>query len=227
MICSLKLVLSLWRWVLSRAGVVFNLQNVANVRFHVWRLGTWIAGYFHFCSMKQILKDGVIFLQVTKGGTHDFNPGLLAGNPTPPSLWEQLGWVPENWFRIRSLKNVVSIYEKHLWGRLGGSVSWASNSWFQLRSLSQGHDPHGGGIQPHVRLHAEHGACLRFTLSQDAWVAQSVKHPTWVQTMISQFLSLSLPSGSVLTAQSLDPASDSVSVSLCAPFLLTLSLKNK
>ena len=65
----------------------------------------------------------------------------------------------------------------------------------------------------------------------DAWVAQSVEHPTSAQVMISQFVSLSPALGSVLTAQSLEPASDSVSPSLSAPPLLmlclSLCLKNK
>ena len=64
-----------------------------------------------------------------------------------------------------------------------------------------------------------------------AWVAQSVEHPSSAQVMISQLVSPSPASGSVLTAQSLEPASDSVSPSLFAPPLLTLccslSLKNK
>ena len=62
-----------------------------------------------------------------------------------------------------------------------------------------------------------------------AWVAQSVKHPTSAQVTISQFVSLSPTSGSVLTAQSLEPASDSVSLSLSAPPppVLSPSLKNK
>ena len=55
-----------------------------------------------------------------------------------------------------------------------------------------------------------------------AWVAQSVKHPTLAEIMISQFVSSSTASGSVLTAQSLEPASDSVSPSLSVPPLLTL-----
>ena len=42
-------------------------------------------------------------------------------------------------------------------------------------------------------------------------MAQSVKCPTSAQVMISQFVSSSPESGSVLTAQSLEPASDSVS----------------
>ena len=56
------------------------------------------------------------------------------------------------------------------------------------------------------------------------WVAQSVEHLTSAQVMISQFVSSSPVSGSVLTAQSLEPASDSVSPSLSAPPLLMLCL---
>ena len=57
------------------------------------------------------------------------------------------------------------------------------------------------------------------------WVAQSVKCLTSVQVMISQIVSSSPMSGSVLTAQSLEPASDFVSPSLCAPpCLLALPL---
>ena len=41
-----------------------------------------------------------------------------------------------------------------------------------------------------------------------AWVAQSVKHPTSAQVMISQFVSSSPASGSVLTAQSLESPLD-------------------
>ena len=61
------------------------------------------------------------------------------------------------------------------------------------------------------------------------WVAQSVKRPTSAQVMISRSVSSSPASGSVLTAQSLEPASDSVSPSLSAPspLVLGLCLKNK
>ena len=45
----------------------------------------------------------------------------------------------------------------------------------------------------------------------------SAKHLTLTQVMISRFMGLSPASGSVLTAQSLEPASDSVSPSLSAP----------
>ena len=53
-------------------------------------------------------------------------------------------------------------------------------------------------------------------------MAQSVKHLTLAQVSISRIVSLSPESGSVLTAQSLEPASDAVSpclsLSLSAPF---------
>ena len=59
-----------------------------------------------------------------------------------------------------------------------------------------------------------------------ASVAQSVKRQTSGQVMISRFVGSSPTSGSVLTAQSLEPASDSVSPSLSAPppFMLCLSV---
>ena len=58
-----------------------------------------------------------------------------------------------------------------------------------------------------------------------AWVAQSVKRPTSAQVMISRSVSSSLASGSVLTAQSLEPVLDSVSPSLYPPpFMLCLSV---
>ena len=62
-----------------------------------------------------------------------------------------------------------------------------------------------------------------------AWGAQSVKRPTSAQVMISQFLGSSPASGSALTAWSLEPASNSVSFSLCPSpaHPLSLSLKNK
>ena len=63
------------------------------------------------------------------------------------------------------------------------------------------------------------------------WVAQSAKHLTLAQVMISQFVSSSPVVGSVLTAQSRGPALDTVSPSLSAPppltFCLSLSKINK
>ena len=61
-----------------------------------------------------------------------------------------------------------------------------------------------------------------------ASVAQSVKRPSSAQVMILWFMGSSPASGSVLTARSLKPASDSVSPSLSAPVhTLSLSLKKE
>ena len=55
--------------------------------------------------------------------------------------------------------------------------------------------------------------------------APVVKCPTLAQVMLSRFVGSSPTSGSVLTAQSLEPASDSVSRSLSAlPHLCFLSV---
>ena len=60
--------------------------------------------------------------------------------------------------------------------------------------------------------------------ARGAWVAQSVKRPTSAQVMISRSVGSSPASGSVLTAQSLEPVSDSVSPSFSDPPLFMLSL---
>ena len=64
-----------------------------------------------------------------------------------------------------------------------------------------------------------------------ARVAQLVEHPTSAQVIISWFVGLSPALGSVLTAQSLEPALDSVPPSLCPSpahaLSISLSVKNK
>ena len=70
----------------------------------------------------------------------------------------------------------------------------------------------------------QESAGLKKTCFWGAWVAQSARRPTSAQVMISQSVSSSPTSGSVLTAQSLEPASDSVSPSLSAPPLLMICL---
>ena len=52
-------------------------------------------------------------------------------------------------------------------------------------------------------------------IKRGTWVAQLIKHLTSAQAMISWFVGWSSALGSVATAQSLEPASDSVSLSLC------------
>ena len=61
--------------------------------------------------------------------------------------------------------------------------------------------------------------CVKSKNIRGAWVAQSVGRRTSAQVMISQFMGSSPVLGSALTAQSLEPASDSVS-----PLSLSLSL---
>ena len=72
-------------------------------------------------------------------------------------------------------------------------------------------------------------AHIKKCTSWGAWVAQWVKCPTSAQVTVSQSVSSSPASGSGLMAQSLEPASDSVSPSLSArlPFMLCLSLSQK
>ena len=86
----------------------------------------------------------------------------------------------------------------------------------------------GGMIIKKITVHFTWESTLLGALKnckiRGAWVAQSVKQPTSAQVMISQFVGSIPASGSVLTAQNLDPALDSVSPSLSAPPLPTLSL---
>ena len=60
-----------------------------------------------------------------------------------------------------------------------------------------------------------------------ARVAQSVGRPTSAQVVISQSVSSSPVSGSVLTAQSLEPASNSLSLCPSPAHALSLSVSNK
>ena len=65
-------------------------------------------------------------------------------------------------------------------------------------------------------MRLKEGLHRKLVIQRGAWVAQSVNQPTLAQLMISRFMGSSLTSGSVLTAQSLEPASESVSPSLSA-----------
>ena len=78
---------------------------------------------------------------------------------------------------------------------------------------------------PHPPSSGHYGRLpLRMTQVGGARVAQSVKRPTSAQVMILRSVSSSPASGSVLTTQSLEPASASVSPSLSAPPSLVFCL---
>ena len=64
-------------------------------------------------------------------------------------------------------------------------------------------------------------------MPRGAWMAQLVERLTSARVVILWFVSLSPASGSVLTAQSLEAASDTMPPSPSAPPPLFLSLKNK
>ena len=109
-----------------------------------------------------------------------------------------------------------------------GAPGWLSQLGVQLLIFSSGHDLTVHGFEPHIgsvltvrsllgilspsplslTLPA-HVLPLKNKKTWGAWVAQSVEWPTSAQVMISQLTSSSPASGSVLTAQSLEPVSDS------------------
>ena len=103
----------------------------------------------------------------------------------------------------------------------------ASGSVLTARSL----EPASDSVSPSLSALPQLVLCLsKINKHWGTWVAQSVLRPTSAQVMISQFVSSSPASGSVLTARSLEPASGSVSPSLCyspAHALSLLTLKNK
>ena len=65
-----------------------------------------------------------------------------------------------------------------------------------------------------VKKRATDGDDSKLKCCWGIWVAQSVKRPTSALVIILQFVGLGPTSGSVLTAQSLEPASDAVSLPL-------------
>ena len=70
----------------------------------------------------------------------------------------------------------------------------------------------------------EHLRFYEHPLSRGAWVAPSGQRPTSAQVMISRFVGSSPASGSVRTARSLEPASDSVSPFLSQPLPCSCSV---
>ena len=85
-------------------------------------------------------------------------------------------------------------------------------------------------IQSHPIPLQHHSNYIQNDISRGAWVAQSLKRLTSALVMISPFMHSSPVWVCVLKAQSLDPASDSVFLSLSPPpplmVCLSVSLKN-
>ena len=99
---------------------------------------------------------------------------------------------------------------------------------------AQSPEPASGSVSPSLFAPPPLALCLSLskineTLKKnfrDTWVAQSVEHLTSAQVMVSRFVGSSPVLGSVLTAQGLEPASDSTYPSLSVPSLLTLCLSH-
>ena len=72
-----------------------------------------------------------------------------------------------------------------------------------------GEHPQNTVLYNHVLLQEEGKLSFRREGDWGTWVAQVVKRLASAQVMISRFVSSSLVLGSVLTAQSLEPALDS------------------
>ena len=103
---------------------------------------------------------------------------------------------------------------------------------------AQNLEPASDSVSPSLSLplpHSHSVSVSKIKYIRGAWVVQLVERPTSAQVMISRFVSSSPASGSVLTAQSLEPVSDSLSPSLSLPLprsythtcSRSLSLKNK
>ena len=92
-----------------------------------------------------------------------------------------------------------------------------SQAWPSLHPLTHQTWIHFSQLEPNAD-------CFKRGLFRGAWVALSVKRPTSAQVRISRSVGSSPASGSVLTARSPEPVSDSVSLSLCPSPAHTLSL---
>ena len=80
-------------------------------------------------------------------------------------------------------------------------------------------------VLQYINVSNPHAAHIKFTQWWGRpWVAQLVQRPALAQVTISQFVGSSPSSGSVLTAQSLEPASDSVPASFSGSLLFVLCL---
>ena len=102
-------------------------------------------------------------------------------------------------------------------------IPYISTRMWILGNVTEDHGGGEGGKKLQRGKEANHKRLLK-TEYRGTWVAQSVKWPTSAQVMISRSVSSSPTLGSVLTARSLEPVSDSVSPSLWPSPVHTLSL---
>ena len=132
---------------------------------------------------------------------------------------------------MRDVRNIIAYHTVELKLQVTGAPGWLSQLSVQLLISVQvtisrfmwlctdGMEPAWDSLSP--SLSDPPPLALSLSKSRNkhrgAWVAQLVELPTSAQVMISQSVGLCPTSGSVLTAWSLEPASDSVSFSLSAP----------
>ena len=146
---------------------------------------------------------------------------MLSGTPQTQCAWPERTSVAVSRPLTREIKLQINAQEA---GPLQGKLTHLYGDRVKAGRKSRKSAGRLGQVNPNLTLRLS---------SRDSWVAQSAKRPTSAQVMISRSVGSSPASGSVLTAQTLEPASDSVSPPLSAPPLLILSvclsvsLKNK
>ena len=120
----------------------------------------------------------------------------------------------EQWWEWQ---RVDDIEEKHgMWWHRAGAEPPLGGAWVLIQGTVRVSTAEGSWTGPSIKRRVHQGA----------WVAQLVERPASAQVTISWFVSLSPASGSVLTAQSLEPGAcfGFCVSSLFAPPLLTHSL---
>ena len=131
-------------------------------------------------------------------------------------LHEGVGPLPEGYLGCFGFWFPVTTNGEGFKTQMRSSVMWWGTETALGPQLARTWDPQPNCLQGREPFHQQ---CEGGT-----WVVQSAEHPTSAQVVISRLVGWSPASGSVLTAQSPVPASDSVSPSLSASSPLTLWL---
>ena len=135
--------------------------------------------------------------------------------------------IPAAFFTQLEQRNLKSVWNHKIPNKQSNLGGWGGEakleaSQFWTSVILQSCSAHNSMVLIQKQTHK---SIEQSTKPRGTWVAQSVKHVTQAQVMVSQFMDSSPTSGSVLTSQSLEPASDSMSPSLSAPLCLSLSQK--